>query len=213
PASWRFIKHGDNNAEEMVFTLRGVIEGKELPPIFTEPKIPRNKYVYLQQSVTLTGLGTPMFEKSVQALAEIATVFNRQFPEGQMIPWHSSPSCLADGQSIVFSNRYFTRRKDGPLMKPVPFDQDVDPRGFLSRATNSQIIHTEENKVKYFRREKDTNTEVRYHPAEPQTFRVGDIVEIQFGLVVYKMRTESYILKPMLYSLALIDGQFANVCI
>ncbi|TFK60473.1 hypothetical protein BDN72DRAFT_720916, partial [Pluteus cervinus] len=189
---------------EVIFTLRGVVEAKELPPVTTDPKIPRNKYVYLHQSVTLTGIGTPVFEKSVQALAEIATTFNRQFPEGQMIPWHPLPSCLAGGQSIVFSNRYFTRRKDGPLMKPVAFDQNIDPKGFLSRGIGPHIIHTEENQVKYFRCEKDDEENPRYHPAEPQIFRVGDIVEIQFGLVVYKMRTGSYILKPMLYSLALI---------
>ncbi|TFK58730.1 hypothetical protein BDN72DRAFT_781684, partial [Pluteus cervinus] len=106
---------------------------------------------------------------------------------------------------------YFTRRKDGPLMKPVAFHQDIDPKGFLSRAVGSNIIHTEENQVKYFRREKDEVGDARYHPVEPQIFRIGDIVEIQFGLVVYKMRTDNYILKPMLYSLALIDGRFANV--
>ncbi|TFK58733.1 hypothetical protein BDN72DRAFT_906462, partial [Pluteus cervinus] len=102
PSAWRFVdvdgSAGFDCAREMIFTLQGVVEAKELPPVTTDPKIPRNKYIYLQQSVTLTGLGTPIFEQTVQALAEVATTFNRQFPEGQMIPWHSSPSCLAGGQ-------------------------------------------------------------------------------------------------------------------
>ena len=54
-------------------------------------------------------------------------------------------------------------------------------------------------------------THRRYLPASPQIFRIGDLVEAQFSLVVYKMKGENYVLKPMLYSIALLDGQFADV--
>ncbi len=56
-----------------------------------------------------------------------------------------------------------------------------------------------------------TSTTPRYLPAAPQQFRLGDIVEVQFSLVVYQMRTQYYVLKPMLYSIALLDGKYANV--
>lgn len=58
-----------------------------------------------------------------------------------------------------------------------------------------------------------TNFCIRYNEIKPQSFRVGDIVEVAFSLVAYKMRTGEHVLKPMLYSLVLLDEQFANVSI
>jgi hypothetical protein len=51
----------------------------------------------------------------------------------------------------------------------------------------------------------------RYLPTSPQCFRIGDLVEVEFALVAYKMRADQYILKPMLYSIVPLDGQFGNV--
>ncbi|TFK59963.1 hypothetical protein BDN72DRAFT_724233, partial [Pluteus cervinus] len=209
PSSWRLVKQGEGEGEEVVFTLQGVIEEKNLPPMVEDPnfRIPRNKAQYLTQSVTISGLGTSTFEDSITALNEMYTVFSRQFPEGRLMPLQSNSSNWGLGRSLVLSNRYFTKRSEGPQMKSVPFPAAVDPRKILTRYLTSSLIHTEENDVQYF----VLLTVIRYHSSTPQNFRVGDIVEVQFSLVVYQMRTEHYVLKPMLYSLALLDAKYANV--
>ncbi|TFK59114.1 hypothetical protein BDN72DRAFT_906141, partial [Pluteus cervinus] len=62
----------------------------------------------------------------------------------------------------------------------------------------------------YYQRYADLGRNYKYLPASPQIFRIGDLVEAQFSLVVYKMKGENYVLKPMLYSIVLLDGQFAD---
>ncbi|TFK58007.1 hypothetical protein BDN72DRAFT_782633, partial [Pluteus cervinus] len=211
PSSWRLVKQGEGEGEEVVFTLQGAIEEKNLPPMVEDPKIPRNKAQYLTQSITLSGLGTLTFEESMTALSEAYTVFSRQFPEGRLMPLQCNPSSWGLGKSLVLSNRYFTKRSEGPQMKSIPFPAAVDPRKILTKYLTSTLIHTEENDVQYYVRHSDLGRNHKYHIAAPQNFRIGDIVEVQFSLVVYQMRTEHYVLKPMLYSLALLDAKFANV--
>ncbi|TFK57968.1 hypothetical protein BDN72DRAFT_907242 [Pluteus cervinus] len=75
---------------------------------------------------------------------------------------------------------------------------------------NSSLIHTAENDVQYVIRHSDLGRTFRYMPAGPQHFRIGDIVEVQFSVVVYKMRTDYYVFKPMLYSIALLDAKWGN---
>ncbi|TFK59341.1 hypothetical protein BDN72DRAFT_780871 [Pluteus cervinus] len=207
PASWRLVKQSGDASEEVVFTMQGVIESKNLPPILEDPKVPTNKAQFLTQSVTLSGLGTAMFEESLSALKEMHTVFCRQFPEGRVLPLPTVESSVGVGESLTFSNRYFTKRSEGPHMKTVPFSSVVDPKKFFTRMLSSTLIHTEENEVQYFTRYSDLG----YLPAGPQQFRLGDIVEVQFSLVVYQMRTQYYVIKPMLYSIALLDPKYANV--
>ena len=110
---------------------------------------------FLTQSVTLSGLGTPTFDESVVALSEVYTVFSRQFPEGRMMPLQNTPSSFGLGSTFVLSNRYFTRRSEGPQMKSTPFPSTVDPRKILTRHLSSSLIHTEENDVQYFVRHSD----------------------------------------------------------
>lgn len=52
-----------------------------------------------------------------------------------------------------------------------------------------------------------------YERANPQIFRVGDIVEAEFGLVAFKLRGDEYTLKPILYALVLLEGRFTDVSI
>ncbi|TFK58137.1 hypothetical protein BDN72DRAFT_782474, partial [Pluteus cervinus] len=164
-----------------------------------------------QQSVTLSGLGTTTFEESLTALQEMYTVFSRQFPEGRLMPWQAGTSTLGDGGSFTLSNRYFTKRSEGQQMQSVPFPVNVDPKKILTRMLTSSLIHTEENDTQYFVRHGDLGRNFKYSSGNPQNFRIGDIVEVQFSLVVYHMRTEHYVLKPMLYSIALLEGKFGNV--
>jgi len=39
PASWRIVKRGeDDEMEEVIFTIRGAIHAKELPPVIMKPR-------------------------------------------------------------------------------------------------------------------------------------------------------------------------------
>ncbi|TFK60034.1 hypothetical protein BDN72DRAFT_905317 [Pluteus cervinus] len=215
PASWRLVKQKKEDdeaeeAEEVIFTLQGVVDGKNLPPILEDPKVPRNKAHFLQQSITLSGLKTTTFEETLTALQEMYTVISRQFPEGRLLPWQPGPTVLGEGGSITLSNRYFTKRSEGQQMQSTPFSTNIDPKKILTRMLTSSLIHTEENEVQYFMRQADLARNFKYSTGNPQNFRIGDIVEVQFSLVVYHMRTEHYILKPMLYSIALLEGKFGN---
>ncbi|TFK60824.1 hypothetical protein BDN72DRAFT_778922 [Pluteus cervinus] len=219
PASWRLVNQNKGNGEEIVFTIQGVIEHKSLPPIpgdrksrpLTPFRIVSSKPHLLQQSVTLTGLGTESFESSIEALIKIHNVLSHEFPEGKLTAWQPATTGWTSGRGLTLTNRYFTNRSEGSGMQNVPFSTDVDPKGVLTKMLNNKLIHTKENEVKHYTRYSDLGNNFRYLKSKPQFFRVGDIVEIQFSLVVFQMRTEQYILKPMLYSIALLDGQYGNV--
>ncbi|TFK59336.1 hypothetical protein BDN72DRAFT_905949 [Pluteus cervinus] len=210
PSSWRLVKKTGAEKEEVVFTIQGVIEGKELPPVFEDLKIARNKAFFLHQSLMLSGLGTTTFEESLSALTKIWTVFGRQFPEGRLMPWQAGVSAFGGAGTLTLSNRYFTKKSEAGQMQGVPFPSNVDPKKILTKMLNPSLIHTAENNVQYVIRHSDLGRNFQYTPADPQHFRIGDIVEVQFSVVVYKMRTDYYVFKPMLYSIALLDAKWGN---
>ncbi|TFK59403.1 hypothetical protein BDN72DRAFT_735144, partial [Pluteus cervinus] len=203
PLSWRLVNQAKGDDEEVVFTIPGVVKAKALPPILFNPP-PRNKCQFLQQNITLTGLGTSSFQESKTALNEMHAVFSRQFPEGRVSFWN------AGGPDIILSNRLFTSVMEAGQLESVPFGENVDPKGILADMLGGALIHTEDNQVRYYQRLIHL-THHRYLPASPQIFRIGDIVEAQFSLVVYKMKGENYVLKPMLYSIALLDASSNSV--
>src|SRR5687767_8285823 len=84
-------------------------------------RVPKSKYPMLQQSITLTGLGTDQFEDSINGLIQMYALFERQFTEGRVIPWQPTPCSLSAGRAVVLGNRYFTRRSEALQMKSLPF--------------------------------------------------------------------------------------------
>ncbi|TFK72349.1 hypothetical protein BDN72DRAFT_763485 [Pluteus cervinus] len=209
PPSWRVVDKTRGENEEIIFNLQGVIEHKVLPPILDARKV-SNPHLF-SQSLRLVGLGTATFNDSVNAAMQMFNVFSRQFPDKRVIVWEPPASSWTSNLGLSMSNRYFTRAKEAGHMPSVPFPADVDPKGVLNAILDDELIHTEENDVKYYTRHTDLGNKPKYFPGNPQMFRIGDIVEVQFSLVYYKMRSDKYIFKPMLYSIALLDGQFANV--
>ncbi|TFK59689.1 hypothetical protein BDN72DRAFT_780405, partial [Pluteus cervinus] len=202
PVSWRLVNKAKGDNQEIVFTIPGVIKAKALPPILFNPP---TKCQFLQQNVTLTGLATSSFQQSKTALIGMHAVLSRQFPEGRVAFWNAA------GPDIILSNRLFTNVLEAGELESVPFAENIDPKGILADMLGGSLIHTKENQVEYYQRYADLGRNYKYLPASPQIFRIGDLVEAQFSLVVYKMKGENYVLKPMLYSLALLDGQFADV--
>ena len=52
---------------------------------------------------------------------------------------------------------------------------------------------------------------VRFEVVNPSIFRLGDIVEAQVSLVTFPAKEGRSVMRLMLRSLALLDGQFAQV--
>ena len=120
-----------------------------------------SKYPLLQQSVTLSGLGTIQFERSVEVLSQnLYASFQRAVPESKLLSWQGAPCESSVGRTMSFSNRYFSRAFEANQLERTPFSGEVDPKGFLSRALCDSLVHTAENEVQYL----DLLSPVRQQP-------------------------------------------------
>ncbi|KAH9953324.1 hypothetical protein BGW80DRAFT_1468665 [Lactifluus volemus] len=214
PASWRIVTQGetDEDLEEAVFTIRGMIHVKELPPLKTKPRISAHKYKFLRQGITLVGLGTPTFTKALEAIDHIHSQFDRHLQEGTLET--QTATIRGDGVSDEFSiwNRYLTPSREAKGMQAIPFLPGVDPTGILrdmaQENCNYTYVHTEDNQVHYFAALRDAQGNSKYERREPHTFRIGDIVEAQVSFVVIPVKGGRRKMLSVLRSLALIKGNF-----
>ncbi|PBK90859.1 hypothetical protein ARMGADRAFT_1032361 [Armillaria gallica] len=105
--------------------------------------------------------------------------------------------------------------------------QDVDPRGVLVRLAGSNLIHTEENDVNYYRGliegskkrqvdlihvnrlEANSFDDGRYARAKMQMFRVGDIVEAQCSVVFVRYKGNGAKMKLILRGMAMVNCDHA----
>ncbi|KAF8802934.1 hypothetical protein BYT27DRAFT_7260508 [Phlegmacium glaucopus] len=97
PITWCLLKRNSSPVlEEAVFTVQGIILSKDLPPIYKKPRIPAHRFKYLQQNISLTGLGSATFSKGI------------------LDSWSPTQSTHA---SLDISNCYLTPLKDvnGPV--------------------------------------------------------------------------------------------------
>lgn len=103
-----------------------------------------------RQSIQFTGLGTPAFQKAIQAIRDIDHRLSRHFPAGSFIAW--KPSSFDEFASIDTGNRYFTPRKHALQSDIIKFSVQIDPNGILSRSCQEQFVHSIDNHVSYFER-------------------------------------------------------------
>jgi hypothetical protein len=103
----------------------------------------------LRQGVSLTGLGTPLFDAAVNGVADIFSAFARCIAIDKLAPCNLLDT-YDTYTSIDLCNRYFTPRKDAPTEEHVAFNSDIDPKGFLTLAAGNKYIHAEQNIVKYY---------------------------------------------------------------
>jgi hypothetical protein len=183
----------------------------------------------------LTGLGSPTFTSALEAAGEVYGYFDRQFSEGILDSWTSSEEKCFSFPCLDISNCYLTPLKEanGP---EIAFQKGVDPRGILRGMAigdgTCSYVHTEENQVQYFSSCRDrsgtlkslsrtfTYTDlnshcVRFQQCEPQTFRNGDIVQVQLSFVVIPVKGGHRKMLTILRSVALLDRSFqvSQVCI
>ncbi|KAF8224262.1 hypothetical protein L208DRAFT_1312446, partial [Tricholoma matsutake] len=133
------------------------------------------------QSVTVSGLDTPFFDNVVVAVSEIYGVFDRAFTQGALGSWVLMES---HGPSLEVSNCYFMPAKPGLCLESVPFQENVDPSGLLAKmltSSGAQCTHTEDNEVEYCQ---------GFKACRPQSFRQGDIVELQLSFVIVPLKED-----------------------
>jgi hypothetical protein len=173
------------DAEEVVFSVHGMIHARDLPPIKTKPRycvnkqsgvmltqktnqtrIPSHKYKFIRQGVTLVGLGTPTFTRALEAIENIYSHFDRHLQEGTLDK-HST-TVRGDGVSDELSmwNRYFTPLREAKGTQAIPFLPGVDPSGILYNMAhednNYRYIHSEDNQVQYFTSHRDDKGITKY---------------------------------------------------
>jgi hypothetical protein len=120
-----------------------------------------SRYRYLRQGITLTGLGTPTFDKAIQSAQEIYAEYQRLFTEDKLEQWN--PADYAGHDALDASNRYLTPKRDAPNMDSIPFQTSVDPHDILAdMAKKGEYIHGIENRVYYYILDMDDNGVTMY---------------------------------------------------
>ncbi|KAF8230826.1 hypothetical protein L208DRAFT_1279824 [Tricholoma matsutake] len=119
-------------------------------------------------------------------------MFDRSFAHGELNSWTLTS---VNDPSLDALNHYFMPIKDSLCLESIPFQENIDPHGVLAKmlaAPGVQCIHTEENEVEYCRgfRQLDGQYKYVFESCGPQTFRKGDIVEIQFSFMVVPIRPD-----------------------
>ena len=107
----------------------------------------------MRQSVTLTGLSSPIFDEAITSVYEIQDMFRQTVVNVTMEEW--VPSIFQKHVSIDVGNRYFTPRKYALQDQQIEFGANVDPHNILSEAMGDQLVHVEENHVEYYEARKE----------------------------------------------------------
>ncbi|KAF8881012.1 hypothetical protein BD779DRAFT_1445810, partial [Infundibulicybe gibba] len=193
--------------EEMVFTVAGIISEIDFPPMERKNGVAVKQYKFFRQSLTLAGLGSATFDAAVEATSGMFATFQRQFAEGTLDVWKTPHYKMHS--SLAISNRYLTPKRDAPNMEHIPFDPEVDAHGQLELVVKDGYVHGEENIVEYYtqRTQDGKKSFVKCHP---QSFRVGDMVEVQISLVVVPLRQQKYKMMAVLRAIALLDTSFSD---
>jgi len=107
---------------------------------------------HLRQSLTLTGLNAPTFQKVSENIAAIHELCGR-FIGKDSLQDLTAIGGFEEYLAIEMSNRYFTPRRQETLgVIEIPFSADVDPHGLLAKGAGTAFIHTEDNEVYYYER-------------------------------------------------------------
>ncbi|KAK0437096.1 uncharacterized protein EV420DRAFT_1652222 [Desarmillaria tabescens] len=185
--TWHMVQtDSDNQLEEVVFKLQGILVKKDLSPV-TEVPIKEN-YAFLQQYVQIIRLGGDAFKDTADSIME-----------AQLIDL-----------ALDISNRYFETMKTHP-QEQAEFEPGMDPKGILAAAgIKRNLIHMEDKKVWFYMSKVDENGERKFIMTEPQIFRIGDIVEVQLSIIAVLMKKLQRKLKLKLRMVAMINESFTK---
>ncbi|KAF4587946.1 hypothetical protein EYR38_009907 [Pleurotus pulmonarius] len=200
--------------EEATIAIQGIICSIGLPPFDARSNRPDDikRLTHARQSVTLTGLGSTSFDRTVENGRRAYSMFSRYTPNAKLLPRpeflgrHSAEPGGGGNQhtTIVASNRFFTPIKQAGGLEVVEIDTETDPRGLLAKVDRTRYAHTEDNVVHYYvLTDGDDNN--RYTPTTPVIFQIGDIVEIQTSMMCIPQKG-NFTVKLVLRSIILLDG-------
>jgi hypothetical protein len=196
----------------------------------------RNKAGFVRQAVTLCGLGAVGYQDTIDGILAIDSYIRRHLPESSVEPMTFISEYGNSGPTLDLANRYFTSRKLAPFEPAIPIDDTIDPHGNLGRLAGLDYVHTEENRVEYseLRRNADganRYVNVSFYPVvndlkqsshsfsliSPAKFRVGDVVEAQFTVMVTSIASRSTHWKhkscAVLRSLTMVNSSFTDVSV
>lgn len=176
----------------------------------------------MKQAVTLTSLGTSVFEKALVNIRGTYAHLACNYPPGTMTPW--LPDNFRGQATLELSNRYLMLRQHQQPSPVVPFQHGVDPNNVLARLAGDQYNHLEENRVIYYRMNAkyskyvDNNSMTarlmhtpRFLINEPSIFQIGDLVEANFSIVAFPVNKTMHHMQMALRTLALVNGEQAMV--
>ncbi|KAH6903741.1 hypothetical protein BKA70DRAFT_1227666 [Coprinopsis sp. MPI-PUGE-AT-0042] len=201
----RMMEHVDGEAEpiEAYFRVQGVICDKLLPPVGRNSmKNGKKSRTHLRQAITISGIGSPTFEKAIANLELAYLEFSNHFEEGHLAPW--TPSSHGTFSAIDAYAKYFSHKEE--------FDPKVDPKGVLSALVDNDFFHGPDNVVDYMQMTSTPEGRYTYKKVDPILFKIGDIVEITVALACFptkdkKTATMAVILK----SVMMLDSDERNV--
>jgi hypothetical protein len=107
----------------------------------------------LRQSITITGLGSELFDAASENISDIYAIFSRNFPPQKLLPWMSTH--FNEHITITASNRLFTPQKDAPNQSAISIGHNLDPTGRLTEMAGREYFHGEENRVQIWERTKN----------------------------------------------------------
>ena len=113
-----------------------------------------------RQAVTLSGLGTDVFDLAVTNSAKIHGLFQEYIPAGKLIPWRAD--VVNDQLVLHMHSRYFTPRRQANLNDIQEFEPGVDIDGQLKELQGSNFVHTSDNVVQYLGTRKESEGFSRY---------------------------------------------------
>ncbi|KAK0482167.1 hypothetical protein EDD18DRAFT_1112662 [Armillaria luteobubalina] len=94
-------------------------------------------------------MGVISFDEAIATLQEIRLTGEREFKNGMLDKW--TPSTYRGFPAFTVSNQYFRMAKEGGQYEAITFDKDIDPVGILQQLAKTDVAHTEDNEVQYFK--------------------------------------------------------------
>ncbi|KAF8900227.1 hypothetical protein CPB84DRAFT_1747491 [Gymnopilus junonius] len=121
--SWRLSRWDEQSGtmEEFPLHVQGILTAEKLPPVTRNSGSDLKRYrPYMHQEVTITGLGSEIFETCYKNIQQIYMAFSNTFPEGTLDGWqHTTFSTF---NAIEAGARYFSRvtlSMDKSMYKPI----------------------------------------------------------------------------------------------
>ncbi|KAJ8078243.1 hypothetical protein PM082_000449 [Marasmius tenuissimus] len=176
PPSLRLVVEEQQDTEELVLSVQGILVAKTLPPI-TRRFGRKTKVAFLKQSVELCGFGCPVFDHAIKGIEQIDSRFRRSVNDSDFED-HRLIKANNQHRSLELSNRYVTHADSTNGSAIVAVDRDIDPHGYLKDMMGHTHVRTEDNVVEFYGlADEETNMHTKI---DSTAIKVGDIVEAQF---------------------------------